>query len=152
MTKSHAITDPFKYLENDHKAVAKLLDELEKTTERAVKTRDELFAELNDSLTLHANIEEHVLYPALEHLKTTHDITLEAFEEHHVVKILLEELSSIPQDTEQWTAKLKVLKENIEHHVEEEEDDMFTKARKALDRDKLDALALEMEKYITELI
>lgn len=146
------ITDPFQYLEDDHRAVSNLLDELEDTTERAEKTREELFAELNEALTLHAQIEEQVLYPALEHLKETHELALEAFEEHHVVKTLLAEMAEAEVDTEEWTAKLTVLKENIEHHVEEEEQDMFAKAREALSQDQIDALALDMEKFLQSLV
>ncbi len=152
MSTHYEINDPFAYLEQDHKAVAALLDELDDTTERAEKTREELFAELQEALTLHANLEEQVLYPALEHVKQTHELALEAFEEHHVVKTLLAEMADTPYDTEEWTAKLTVLKENIEHHVEEEETDMFDKARSALTQEQQDALAMEMEKFLQDVV
>ncbi len=110
MPHNQGITDSFKYLEEDHKLVARLLDELDDTTERAEKTREETFAELNEALTLHAQLEEEVLYPALKSLKEIHDLTMESFEEHHVLKILLKELAGTLVDTEEWTAKLTVLK------------------------------------------
>lgn len=140
--------NPFAYLEADHKKVASLLTALEDTTERAVKTREDLFIELDDALTLHAKIEEEVVYPALEELKKTHDIVLESFEEHHVIKTLLEELADVPENSEQWTAKLKVLKENVEHHVEEEEGTMFPKARRALTKEQQEELAQKIDEMV----
>lgn len=118
---------------------------MEPTTERALKTREELFTKLKGELDVHAAVEEQILYPALKDAAETRDITLEAFEEHHVVKQLLEELGSTPKDTEQWKAKLTVLKESVEHHVEEEEGEMFKKARKVLTDDEAESLGDRME-------
>ncbi len=142
------VNDPFAYLERDHKIVAKLLDEMEDTTNRAVKTREQLYAELDEALTLHAKIEEEVVYPVLEEVKSTHDITLESFEEHHVMKILLKELAGMPENSDEWKAKLKVLKENTEHHVEEEEGDMFPKARRALTDEQKERIAVQMQELV----
>ena len=118
----------FALLKADHEKVAGILETIEETTERAVKGRDELFARLKAELDLHAMIEEEILYPALEDTEEAPEITLEAYEEHRVVKQLLSELEIEPKDTEEWTAKFSVLKENIEHHVEEEEGEMFKRA------------------------
>jgi hemerythrin-like domain-containing protein len=137
--------DAFTLLKNDHKKVAGLMDKIDESTERAVKTRDELFAQLKSELDIHAKIEETILYPVLEKADTTHDITLEAFEEHRIVKQLLSELESEPKDAEEWTAKFTVLKENVEHHVEEEEGEMFKKARKVLSDEELEALGARLE-------
>ncbi|QQS23088.1 hemerythrin domain-containing protein [bacterium] len=142
------VTNPFTWLKEDHKAVDELFEKLSDTTENALKTREELFTKLNDSLTRHAELEEAVLYPALEEIRKTHDITMEAFEEHHVAKLLLSELSNLDVDTEEWTAKLKVLQENIEHHVDEEESDMFKKAQSALTEEQQEALAKDMEAFL----
>jgi hypothetical protein len=136
--------NPFDLLKKDHKKVAELLDKLEKTTERGLKTRDQLFQQVKEELELHTAIEEEIFYPALQQEDETKDITLEAFEEHKIVKTLLEELESMPKDDEQWSAKLTVLKENVEHHVEEEEGEMFKKAKKALSDDELEDLGNRM--------
>jgi hemerythrin-like domain-containing protein len=144
------VENPFKYLEEDHKKVADLLETLADTTERAEKTRKEVFQELFDALMLHAELEERILYPALEEVKKTHEITKEAFEEHHVIKQLLREMSETAEDSEEWTAKLKMLKENVEHHVDEEEGEMFTKARTALPQEEIDNLAAEMNAFLEE--
>ncbi len=135
----------FELLKHDHKTVAGIFEKLEPTTERAVKTRHELFAQLKEELEIHAHIEETIFYPVLKKEAATRDITLEGVEEHHLVKILLEELTTTPVDTEQWTAKLKVLQENVEHHVEEEEEDMFKNARKVLSKELIDELGTRME-------
>ena len=135
----------FTLLKADHERVAGLLEEIDETTERAVKGRDELFTRLKAELDLHAKIEEEILYPALEETEETHEITLEAYEEHRLVKQLLTELESEPKDSEEWTAKFTVLKENVEHHVEEEEGEMFKKARKVLSQEEIDELGARLE-------
>ena len=115
----------FQLLKEDHKKVSAIFQQLEPTTERAVKTRSELFEELKRNLDIHAHIEETIFYPSIKREAETREVVLEGFEEHHVVKMLLKELEAVPVDTEQWTAKIKVLQENVEHHVEEEEGEMF---------------------------
>ena len=81
----------------------------------------------------------------LEKHDETRDITLEGIEEHRIVKELLAELDAMAKDDEVWTAKLTVLKENVEHHVEEEEGEMFPKARKALTEDEIETLGTRLE-------
>ncbi len=137
--------DAFELLKQDHKTVSGLFKQLDETTERGVKTREELFTKLKTELDIHALIEETMLYPKLKEAEKTHDITLEAIEEHKVVKRLLAELATLPKDREEWGAKLTVLKENVEHHVEEEEDEMFPDGRKVLSQEQLDELGTRME-------
>ncbi|HEX8556947.1 MAG TPA: hemerythrin domain-containing protein [Pyrinomonadaceae bacterium] len=141
----------FQLLKEDHQKVSGLFQQLEPTTERAEKTRTELFGKLQQELDIHARIEEAVFYPAIKQAAETREIVLEGFEEHHVVKMLLKELEATPVDTEQWTAKLKVLKENVEHHVEEEEQEMFQKARQVLSEDDIDRLGAQMEEMRKQL-
>jgi len=131
-------------LENDHRKVKRLLDELEPTTERAEKTRHELFDRLHDELTVHEIIEEEIFYPTLKQHPKAKDIVLEGYEEHDVVNILLGELAALPVDDETWGAKAKVMIENLRHHIEEEEDEMFPKARQVFDRDELEQLGNAM--------
>jgi len=135
----------FALLKADHKKVAGILEKLDSTTERGVKTREELFAQLKMELDVHARIEETIFYPAIEEAKETRDITLEAFEEHRLVKQLLAELDKMSKDQEEWTAKFTVLKENVEHHVEDEEGEMFPKARKVLSEEEVETLGTRLE-------
>ena len=135
----------FELLKADHEKVAGIMEKIDGTTERGVKTREELFTQLKAELDLHAQIEEQIFYPALEDADETREITLEAYEEHNLVKQLLSELESEPKDDEQWTAKFTVLKENVEHHVEEEEGELFKKARKVLSQDEATELGNRLQ-------
>ena len=135
----------FELLKADHEKVSGIMDKLEETTERAAKTREELFARLKEELDVHAHIEETIFYPVLKQEAETREITLEGFEEHRVVKTLLKELEATPFESEKWTAKFKVLKENVEHHVDEEEGEMFKSARAALTTGQIEELGRQME-------
>ena len=137
-------------LKQDHEKVKKLMEEIDSTTERRVKTRDELFTKFKQEMTVHERIEEEVFYPALTEQAKTKDIALEGYEEHHVVDTVMAELEDLPVDDESWGAKAKVMKENVEHHMEEEEGEMFQKARQVFDRDELEALGTRMERRKTE--
>lgn len=134
----------FELLKQDHEKAAGILKQLSETTERAAKAREHLFAKLYSELDTHARIEEQIFYPALKQSEETREIANEAVEEHRIVKRLLKELDVDQKSTEQWTAKLTVLKESIEHHVEEEEGEMFKKARKVLSKEQIDQLGSRM--------
>jgi hemerythrin-like domain-containing protein len=131
-------------LEADHQKVKRLLTELDSTTERGIKTRTELFATIKGELTLHEIVEEEIFYPELKAHPKAQDIVLEAYEEHHVVDLLMGELEALDVSDETWGAKATVMKENIEHHIEEEEGEMFKQARQVFDRQELDALGARM--------
>ena len=137
--------DALKLIKQDHDRFKKLMKEIDDTTERAVKTRDEQFAKFEREIKAHERMEEEIFYPALlEHPKAK-EIVLEGFEEHHAADVLLAELEDVPVDDEHWGAKFTVIKENIEHHMEEEEGDMFKKARSLLDDGELEDLGARME-------
>ncbi len=136
--------DAITMLKTDHDKVKQLLTELESTTERGVKTRAELFSTIKGELTVHEIIEEEIFYPALKSHPKAKDIVLEAFEEHHVVDLLMSELEELDVTDETWGAKAIVMKENIEHHIEEEEGEMFRQARRVFDRQELDDLGERM--------
>lgn len=136
--------DALTLIKEDHEKMRKLLDELESTTERGVKTREELYATIKGELTIHEIIEEEIFYPALRDHPKAKEIVLEAYEEHHVVDVVMAELEGLPVDDESWGAKAKVMKENVEHHMEEEEGEMFSKARQVFDREELQELGERM--------
>jgi hemerythrin superfamily protein len=138
--------DAIKLLKADHDKVKKLLTELESTTERGIKTRQELFATIKGELTIHEIIEEEIFYPELKSHPRAKEIVLEGYEEHAVVDTLMGELEQLSVDDETWGPKAKVMKENIEHHIEEEEGEMFRKARQVLDADELEDLGARMER------
>ena len=137
--------DAIKLMKDDHEKVKKLLKELEDTTERALKTREKLFLELKEALKPHEAMEEEIFYPTLRQKLKDDDIVLEGYEEHHAVDVLLEELEAVPFGDETWGPKMKVIQENIEHHIEEEEGPMFKQARQSLDKAALEELGSRME-------
>jgi hemerythrin-like domain-containing protein len=144
--------DAIKLLKDDHKKMKKIMEELDSTTERGVMTREELFSKMQNELSVHERIEEEIFYPALiEHPKAK-EIVLEGFEEHHAVDVLVDELQDVPFSDERWGAKFTVIKENVEHHIEEEEGDMFPKARRLLEDDELEELGRRMEERRSALV
>jgi hemerythrin-like domain-containing protein len=134
--------DAFSLLKADHRKVEELFEQLESASGKA---KLQVFAQIKTELDLHAHIEEKIFYPALEESKQTHDLTLEAYEEHDVVKKLLKELSRAKTANDEWEAKAKVLQENVEHHVEEEENELFKKAGSVLNQEDLLELGESME-------
>ena len=142
--------DAIALLKRDHEKVKSVLNELEPTTERAVKTRQELFDKLQNELSIHEIIEEEIFYPALKQHPKAKDIVLEAYEEHGVVDTIMGEMAVLSVEDETWGAKCKVMIENIEHHIEEEEGEMFKQARDVFDRAELEELGLAMEARRTE--
>lgn len=138
--------DAITLLETDHRRFEDLLKQGEQTTDRAIKGRTELLDTITAELGVHELIEEKLFYPALKRHPEGRAIVLEGFQEHHVADLILKELHEVAKNDEQWGAKFKVLKENIEHHIKEEEGPMFRTARGVMAREELQALGAEMAK------
>ena len=117
---------------------------MKESTTRAVQGRRELLETLTAELNAHELIEEKVLYPELAAHPEARDVVLEGYEEHHVADLIVKELQEVAEDDEQWAAKFKVLKENIEHHIQEEEGEMFRTARSVFSRDQLEVMGARM--------
>jgi hemerythrin superfamily protein len=137
--------DAVKLLEKDHRRFEKLLTSGEKTTTRATKRRRQILATLAAEVAAHEKKEEKLLYPALKRHPESRDIVLEGYQEHHVADVLVAELENLDPTDERWGAKFKVLKESLEHHIKEEEGNMFKKARTVLGRERLEQLGLRMQ-------
>lgn len=133
--------DAITLLKEDHQKVKKLFTTLEKEKNGRAKTLRELASEL----TVHAEIEETLFYPAVKEAKKTHAIVLESYEEHKQVKTLLTELERLDPASDVWEAKLTVLKEDVEHHVKEEEGELFPKVREILPAAELKTLGTRMQ-------
>jgi len=134
-------------LTQDHEAVKKLFEQYDAAGDAAYRTKKAIFETIKSELLIHMDIEESIFYPTVkaqpsEELK---DGIREADEEHHVAKLLMEEISKMKPEDEQYDAKVTVLKENIEHHVKEEEGEMFPNSRKRLTKEMLEQLGDEME-------
>lgn len=137
--------DFFELLKQDHQKVSGIFEKLEDTTTAAVKTRQQLFTQLKQELDLHAQIEETILYPALKQAAATRELTIEAYDEHQEVKDLLAELEGMSVEDEEWETILSELKENVEHHVDEEENQMFPKSRQVLSEEQINDITERMQ-------
>lgn len=130
-------------IKDDHDRLKKMFKRALDTDDAA--TRGDLLHQIRAELVAHERMEEDIFYPALRDAsEKAKDIVLEGYEEHHVIDLILDEMFTVPEDADQWSAKLKVLHENLEHHIEEEEGEMFKRARKSMSQDMLDDLGRRM--------
>jgi hemerythrin superfamily protein len=130
-------------LKQDHQKVKGLFKEATGSPDQS--KRKELFDKIETELEIHAHIEETVFYPALETHEELKDLVAKALEEHQEVKIMLEELEELGSESHDFGSKLQELIESVEHHVEEEEGEMFPKVREVFDESQLEQLGQELE-------
>jgi hemerythrin superfamily protein len=138
--------DAITLLKQDHKTVKKLFADFDKLGDGAHKRQREIVDTLIEELSVHAAIEEQHFYPAARAaVEEAKDEVLESLEEHHVVKWLLSELEDIDTKAERFKAKVTVLKENVLHHADEEEKELFPQVRAAMGRKELQELGARLE-------
>lgn len=132
-------------LKDDHGTIKNLLAQYEDAQSEAYETKQWIAQQVFRELDLHSQLEEQIFYPAVQSAttETGRDLVLEGIEEHHVIDVLIEELRDSHPTDESYDAKFKVLRENIEHHIQEEEEEMFPIAKKELG-DRLEQLGDEM--------
>jgi hemerythrin superfamily protein len=143
--------DAIALLKQDHEKVRGLLGQLENATGAR---RSKLLAQVEQELKVHTQIEEEIFYPAYREAarkKEDRKLYFEAVEEHHVVDLVMPEASE-GQDADELKAKAKVLKDLVEHHADEEEKEMFPRARKAMDREELRDLGERLQMRKNELM
>lgn len=139
-------------LKEQHREVDELFEEFEEAGEGAKKTRERICQRIADALAVHAQLEEQIFYPeSKEATDEVEDVLRESVEEHLSVKRLLAEILETGLEDPQLDAKLSVLKEQVQHHVEEEEKELFPKVRKALSREELEDLGTRMQSLAEEL-
>jgi hemerythrin superfamily protein len=138
-------------LEKQHREVEELFEEFEDASEGAKKTRERVCREISDQLAVHAEIEEKLFYPEAKQ-ENTEELLRESVEEHLAIKRILADILQDGIDHENFEARMKVLKEQVEHHVEEEEKDLFPKVRKSCSKEELEDLGNRMEKMAEQLI
>ncbi|MGH8233758.1 MAG: hemerythrin domain-containing protein [Rhodanobacteraceae bacterium] len=136
--------DAIQLLKADHRKVRELLDKLADTTARGEKTRTALLGRITTELEVHTQIENEIFYPAFKKAGEKDGdakMVFEAREEHRTVgDLVLPDLNKTSPGSEQFSGRAKVLKELVEHHVKEEEGDMFPRAKKLMSKDQLEAL------------
>lgn len=129
-------------LKTDHNKVNLLFQKVKATEDSEHK---ELFEQIKAELEVHTHIEETIFYPKMKEKEELEDLVLEGVEEHHQVKIFLRELAALTEESEKFEPKLKVLMEDVTHHVQEEEGQMFPKIEELFDEKTLDDLGAKME-------
>ena len=151
MPKAAEGVDAITLLTEDHENVAQMFEEYEGLGDRAHASKKKLATKICTELTKHATAEEEIFYPAVRAAqKDNEDLIDEATVEHASAKELIAQILSMEPTEELYDAKVKVLGELIEHHVKEEEEEMFPKARKAgLDMAMLGAQIAERKAEIT---
>ena len=130
-------------LKQDHQKVKGLFQEMRKDSDRG--RQKELFDKIDTELEIHTHIEETVFYPAVDEHEEFKDMIAEAREEHQEAKSLLDELEELGADDHDFGSKLQQLMEAVEHHVEEEEGEMFPKIQEVFDEDELEELGRDLE-------
>jgi hemerythrin superfamily protein len=134
--------DATQLLKKDHKEVKALFKEFERMQDQAAQKKQPVVTQICHALTVHAQLEEELIYPVLKEARShdLKDLVAEAAEEHQVAKTLIRELTTLSPDDEQYDAKVTVLGEYIQHHVKEEEKELFPKARKHFSVKRLEEL------------
>jgi len=132
-------------LKKQHKSVKTLFRKVDQTEDGRQRRR--LMDQIAHELKIHTKIEEEIFYPAVREVGTSKagEMVDEAYEEHHVVDLVLAELPQVDPEDERFAAKMTVLSELVEHHADEEEDEMFPMCEKKLGRDRLQELGERMQ-------
>ena len=139
-------TNAISVLKQDHKNVEELFHRFESLSENAVKEKARIRDKVLEQLSVHGELEEQVLYPAIRaKLPEQETLVLEALEEHHMMKLALSELEKVQPGHERFEAKFTVLMENVRHHVQEEEDDLFPQVRDGFTNEELNELGERIE-------
>lgn len=130
-------------LKADHDKVELLFQKVKATEDGEHRA---LFEQIKEELEIHTHIEETVFYPKIKDEKELEDLVLEGIEEHHQVKMFLRELDALAAKSEKFEPKLKVLIEDVTHHVQEEEGEMFPLIEELFDADALEELGAQLER------
>jgi len=145
---SFASMDAITMLKRQHREVSELFERFHKA--RTGRQKQDIFEKIADALAIHAAIEEKHFYPSVKK-KATEDILRESVEEHLQMKRVIADLLDLDASDVSFAAKVKVLQDDVEHHVEEEEKDLFPKVKKLFDAKELESIAAAMQDTETEL-
>ena len=144
-------TDAIAMLKADHQKVKGLFKDFEDLSDRSKISKKKISDQICHELWMHTEIEEQIFYPAVRDAISDSDLMDEALVEHAGAKTLVAEISEMNPDDDLYDAKVKVLSEQIDHHVREEEDEMFPKVRKSgLDLAALGQQMLQLKESLSE--
>jgi hemerythrin superfamily protein len=139
--------DVLTFLKDEHDEIKSVFKKLQKASGNEAQR---LWEQLSSMVNLHEELEEKYFYPRLRESSRVEDLVLESYQEHHVLDLLMGEISALKPSDEAWQPKIKVLQENTEHHIEEEEGELFPKVRKIWDTDMRGRVGEEMEREKAE--
>lgn len=135
----------YQLLKKDHSKVKGLFKQMKIKSKESKRPPEEIFSEIEDELTMHIEGEEKAFYSALEQNEDAREMILKSYEEHAIAKTVLKDMGSLSKDDERWSAKFSVLKEVVEHHIKEEEDELFKLARKCLNKNQIQEITKHFE-------
>lgn len=136
------------FLKQQHQQVKQLFEQFKSSEDDA----QGIVRQLCDNLVIHDKLEHDILYPALLKHEETKDIVLEGLEEHHLMKIVLKQLASLDATDESYKAKVTVLQELVQHHIEEEESEMFKQAKQVLGDETLSRMGEQMQQLTEQFM
>ena len=142
-----SVSDPFEYIEEHHKLIATLMDQVLDAAEGSKRSRDELFTELRGVLMWHFEIAERVVFPAMSSLDMVSEYVRESENDHRVLRGMLMEISDVPTETLEWREKFETLKEHFELHVENEDADILKKGHKEMSDDDKREMAVKIQEF-----
>ena len=134
----------YQHLKEEHKEVQSIIMQLTEMKSSASAKKEDLFQQLKTELLPHMKAEEIVFYHPLEQKKGTRELALEGEEEHHVAELVFQELEE-SKDQDHWSAKMKVLKDLVDHHIKEEEQELFPNAEKVFKSNDFDGIMMKFE-------
>jgi len=144
--------DIFTLLHEDHENVSLIFKKIESMkSKETAQTQEQLFKELYTELELHAKVEEDLVYPVFKKYEETRKIVEESLREHQEIDRLLSELKGMRPDDQKWMGKLGELQRKVEHHVKEEEEQLFPQGRKVIGEERLQQLGETVETQKEEL-
>ncbi len=135
--------DAIELLKSDHDKVNMLFKRFEQGG--STQEFDQLYSELDQELSLHANIEEQIFYPAVRQYPELADLVKEAYQEHAEAKQKLSQIKTLDNTSAEWGQQMTALMQAIQHHVQEEESEMFPKVREVMDQDQLQQLGQQLQ-------
>ncbi len=130
-------------LVDDHNKLKTLFGKVNETEDE--KTKHNLFQQIRKELESHTKIEEEIFYPAVKTTEGLEDIVKEGIQEHHQTDLFIREIENLADGSDVFDPKLKVLMEGVEHHIQEEEKEMFPKVRKHFSKSELEELGSKMK-------
>jgi hemerythrin superfamily protein len=135
----------FEVLKQDHQELKELFDAAGQTAD--VEELEQLFNKIASQLELHTHLEETIFYPALEKYNPLKDMVAEALAEHEDIEALLEDMQELDADSEEFESQLEILMASVQHHVAEEEGEMFPKVMECVDATELENLGKHLESF-----